>query len=233
LCKRRIKKVNRITKRAENRLTRLGGALLKDEKWRTRSCFVEESLLRKQRLWTLVLVAGGVGLIILVIVLWNSRRQQPENLHISNEQWREDLRYLARELPRRHANAFHFTPRDTFEKAVAELDLRLAHANGDEAWVGLQRLVSLVGDGHTLLRTPADAARFEMQIARFGSDYRVIAIDPVWKNAIGARAIKIGDVPVERVAELAHDLYARDENPPSAESFVESVLTTWARNYSG
>lgn len=180
--------------------------------------------MRRSFLWGLVLLAVAAGL----IVFWKNQQEQPENLNISSEQWRDDLRYLARELPKRHANAFHFTPRDSFEKAVAELDSQLAHANSDQAWVGLQRLVSLVGDAHTFLRTPNNDAGFQMDIARFGADYRVVDIDPAWKNVIGARVIKIGDVPVARAAELAHDLYSRDENPPSAESFVASVLTTGA-----
>ena len=78
-----------------------------------------------------------------LVMLWAGLRQKPENLQLSNQQWREDLQFLARELPKRHANAFHFTPRERFENAVADLDSKLANADADTAWVGLQRLVSL------------------------------------------------------------------------------------------
>jgi hypothetical protein len=180
--------------------------------------------MRSWRLGILIVAALAAA----SLLLWNNLRERPEDLDISTGQWRADLRYLARELPKRHANAFHFTPREAFEKAVADLDRQLAHANGDEAWVGMQRLVSFVGDAHTYLRTPRDDANFAMDIKRFGSDYRVVDIDPRWKNAIGTRVIRIGEVPVERASELAHELYSRDENPPSADSFVEGVLTTGA-----
>lgn len=173
-------------------------------------------------------VLGVVAVACVLVALWANLRERPENLHISGEQWREDLRYLARELPKRHANSFNYTPRDMFEKAVADLDAQLAHANADEAWVGFQRITSMIGDAHTYLQTPKDAADLNLDIARFGADYRVVDVDPVWKNAIGARVIKIGDVPVERCAELARGLYSRNENPPSGESFVEAVLTTAA-----
>ena len=181
--------------------------------------------MRKRLLWSL----GFAAVVCISVALWFSFREEPaENLHISSEQWREDLRYLARELPKRHANAFHYTPRDTFEKSVADLDAQLQHANADQSWVGFQRLVSLIGDAHTYLQTPKDAAGFNIDIARFGADYRIVDVDPAWKNTVGARVIKIADMPVERAADLAHELFSRDENPPSAESFVEAAITTGA-----
>ena len=81
------------------------------------------------------LAAFGVAGVL--VAFWIGLRQKPENLHLSTQQWREDLQFLARELPKRHANAFHFTPRERFEKAVADLDSQLEHADSDAAWVGL------------------------------------------------------------------------------------------------
>src|SRR5262245_1292549 len=41
------------------------------------------------------------------------------DLNLSTERWREDLHFFARELPKRHANAFHHVPQERFEAAVA------------------------------------------------------------------------------------------------------------------
>lgn len=43
---------------------------------------------------------------------------------VTKEQWREDLRYFARELPRRHKNLYHATSREQFERAFAENEPR-------------------------------------------------------------------------------------------------------------
>ena len=153
---------------------------------------------------------------------------KPENLQLTSQQWKEDLRYLARELPKRHANAFHFTPRANFEKAVADLDAQLDHADSDAAWVGMQRITSLVGDGHTYLRTPRDSAEFPIDIAHFGKEYRIVSVIPGLENALGARVVKVGDVPVERAAELCKELFSRDENPTLGEAFIDDSLTTGA-----
>jgi len=153
---------------------------------------------------------------------------QTENLQLPAAQWREDLAFLARELPARHANAFHYTPREQFEAAVASLDRQLAHLDGDATWTGMQRIVALVGDGHTYLQTPHDLANFPIEIARFGEDYRITSVVAGLENALGGRVLKVHDTPIARAAELILPLAARDENPPLAQAFVEDALTTGA-----
>ncbi|HYM75995.1 MAG TPA: S41 family peptidase [Candidatus Dormibacteraeota bacterium] len=165
-------------------------------------------------------LAVGVG------VLWSA--DKPENLQLSSQQWKEDLQFLARELPQRHANAFHFTQRAEFEKAVADLDAQLNHSDADAAWVGMQRITSLVGDGHTYLRTPRDSAGFPINIERFGEEYRIVSVVPGLENALGARVVKVGDTPVARAADLCKELFSRDENPSLAEGFIDDALTTGA-----
>jgi hypothetical protein len=109
-----------------------------------------------------VLLVGLASLALagILVALWSSLRQKPENLNLSTQQWREDLQFLAKQLPKRHANAFHFTPRERFEKAIVDLDAQLEHSNSDEAWVGMQRVTSLIGDAHTFLQTPGEFSRF-------------------------------------------------------------------------
>ena len=58
-----------------------------------------------------------VGLMLLVFL--SSCGTQNPNPQISSDAWREDLRYLARELPSRHVNAFHSVSRETFDAEVA------------------------------------------------------------------------------------------------------------------
>jgi hypothetical protein len=148
----------------------------------------------------------ALGVAGVLVAFWTGLRQKPENLQLSTQQWREDLQFLARELPKRHANAFHFTPRERFEKAVADLDSQLEHADSDTAWVGLQHIVSLVGDAHTYLQTPQDSASdLPIDIARFGEDYRIVSVDPGLKDALGARVINVGDLPIARAAALCKE----------------------------
>jgi hypothetical protein len=165
---------------------------------------------------------------IFVLLLSIPAYSQTENLDLSAAQWREDLAFLAHELPARHASAFHFTPREQFEAAVASLDAQVAHLNSDAIWTGMQRIVALVGDGHTFLREPRDAANLPIEIARFGEDYRISSVVAGLENALGGRVLKVHETPISRAAELILPLAARDENPPLAQSFVEDALSTGA-----
>lgn len=179
---------------------------------------------RKRLIWGTV----SLAIVAMAFGLWVFLQDKPENLQIPSKEWREDLRYLARELPKHHANAFHYTSREEFEEFVTQLDGPLLHSDSDAAWVGLQRLTSLVGDAHTYLQTPRDSADLPIDIARFGAEWRVVRIDPGLKNAIGARVLKIGGVPIERASEMGRELFSRDENPTAGDSFLNSALTTGA-----
>jgi hypothetical protein len=153
---------------------------------------------------------------------------QTENLQLPAAPWREDLAFLARELLARHANAFHYTPREQFETAVASLDRQIAHLDSDAIWTGMQRIVALVGDGHTHLQTPRDAANLPIEIARFGEEYRIVSVVAGLEKALGGRVLKVHDTPISLAAEIVLPLAARDENPPLAQAFVEDALTTGA-----
>jgi len=149
-----------------------------------------------------------------------------ERSDLSKEQWHEDLQFLAKELPKRHANAFHFISRQRFEAAVAELDHKLDHLNRDEIYVGMDRIANSTGDGHTYIRIPADNANFPIELQQFGDDYRLTAAASGNENALGARVTKIQDTPVARAHELLLSLTPSDETQVLRDSRAVDFLTT-------
>jgi Peptidase family S41 len=150
----------------------------------------------------------------------------PEVSGLTKEQWHEDLQFLARELPKRHANAFHFISRERFETEVSELDHKLDHLNSDEIYVGMDRIANLIGDGHTYIRVPADNAKFPIELRQFGDDYRLMATASGNENALGARVIEIQDAPIVRAHDLLLPLTPSDETPVLRNSRVLDFLTT-------
>jgi hypothetical protein len=63
--------------------------------------------------------------------------------------WIEDLDYFARELPKRHANAYANVPRSEFEAAVARLRSDIPRLKDHEVVVRFMALAAMVGDAHT------------------------------------------------------------------------------------
>jgi hypothetical protein len=147
-------------------------------------------------------------------------------LNPSPPQWREDLDFLARELPKRHADAFHFISRERFQAEVAELRGRLDHLNSDEIYSDMDRIANLIGDGHTYIEVPEDSANLPIDIQRFGEEYRVVATAAGNEKALGMRVIKIQDTPIARAAELLLSLTPADETPVLRDSRVAGFLTT-------
>lgn len=68
---------------------------------------------------------------------------------MTRDQWREDIDYLAQELPQRHANLFYTLSEEDFHSRVGQLKASLDAMNGDEIIVELQKLVAAAGDAHT------------------------------------------------------------------------------------
>ncbi len=147
-------------------------------------------------------------------------------LSLSKEQWRQDLAYLAAELPKRHANAFHFISRERFEAEVAELDGKLDRLNADEIYAGMDRIANLIGDGHTYMKVPEDNANFPIDLERFRDEYRVVATTSGNEKALGTRVIKIQDIPIARVQELLLALTPADETQVLRDLRVLGFLTT-------
>jgi tetratricopeptide (TPR) repeat protein len=112
------------------------------------------------------------------------------------DDWREDLRVLATEVPKRHPNAFAKTTREQWDGAVKALDARLPQLKRHEVIVEFMRLVALVGDGHTAIVPEADERigfhRFPIQLYDFYDGLFIISADSAHANLVGAKVITIG-----------------------------------------
>lgn len=155
-------------------------------------------------------------------ICWAS---SPETLQLSTAQWREDLQFIARELPKRHLNAFHHTSRERFEASVADLDRALPQLDAAQAYVGMLRIVNSIGDGHTHLRFPKSSDDFPLNVNRFGNEYRVVCAAPRFAKAVGGRVVAINETPIARVRELILSATPQDETPQYREALVSGWMT--------
>ena len=129
------------------------------------------------------------------------------------EAWREDLRFLASELPKRHASLFARMDEELFKRAVADLDARIPSLPSHEMAVGLARIVAMAGDGHTELFLRQEATgfrRFPLGLHYFGPDLYVLYASPEHREAVGRKVIRIGLTPSRAAYEKVEPLLARD-----------------------
>jgi hypothetical protein len=168
------------------------------------------------------LLACGLTLLILL----SSCASQNATTEITSDGWREDLRYLARELPSRHVNAFHTIGREAFAGEVARLDAAIPRLNGDEVLVGLMRIVALVGDGHTHLDLPPSFLRYPLELQWFGDELRVVAAAAPYHAAVGARVLAIGSTPINDAMSRATQIVPRGENDGRTRLLATMQLTS-------
>ncbi len=131
----------------------------------------------------------------------------------SKEKWREDLRFIAEEIPKRHKNAFHFVSREKFEKAVADLDKQIPVLNDTQIVFGFAKLFAMIGDGHTSLHWNWAYGEVPLRLFWFGKELRVVKTDVRFPRTNGAKIVKIGGIPVEEIYKRSQEYISQDETP--------------------
>jgi len=123
--------------------------------------------------------------------------------------WREDLRAIASELPRRHKNAFFRATRASFDSAVAQLDADIPSLRRDQVIVGLMRIVAMLNDAHTVLPVEiGDRVAFHgfpIRLHLFTDGLFVQAASPEYRSLVGARVVQLGPVSAQAAMDsVAH-----------------------------
>ncbi len=145
-------------------------------------------------------------------------------LKLTAQQWREDLHYFATELPKVHANPFYHLSREAFESAVAVADKALQHADGDQAYVAIDRIANAIGDGHTFVIWPDDLSRMPLIIRFFDGQYRIVAVAPGNERVLGTRVVKVGGVPIDEVVAKLRPFTPAAETKTLGDIRIEDFL---------
>lgn len=146
------------------------------------------------------------------------------------EQWRQDLRHLAGEMPRRHRNLFHAMTREQFDAAVKRLDERIPTLARHQIIVELGRIVAMVKDGHTSIQgmpfhPKINFRSYPVTLYLYKDGLFVQSADPKYAGAVGGRVIKIGSATAEEAMRSAGELVFHD-NEMGIKAFAPMVVMT-------
>jgi hypothetical protein len=148
---------------------------------------------------------------------------------VEAEKWREDLRFMAQELPTRHKNLFHTMTRQQFDDAVRKLDERIPSLARHQIIVELARIVAMAGDGHTSINFLFDSKigfrYYPVALYLFKDGLFVYAADGQYASAVGGRVVKIGNASAEQALNAVRNLIARD-NEMGFKDHAPLLLTT-------
>jgi tetratricopeptide (TPR) repeat protein len=128
--------------------------------------------------------------------------------------WHEDLRFMAAEMPKRHASPFHAMTRADFDRAVRRLDTRLPRLRRHEVILELARIAAMVGDGHTNVAPARDPKigfhALPLKLYLFSDGLWVRAADSAHAGLVGSRVVRLGRATVEQAMAAVRPLIARD-----------------------
>ena len=130
---------------------------------------------------------------------------------LSKAEWRDDLRYLASELPKRHKNAFHHITRAQFEMEVAKLDAAIPSLETDQIIIGMLEITAQVGDAHTYVHLPRSFHDYPLSLYWFGNELRVTRTTAPYSRALGARVVRIGGMSITNLSKRIRRVLAHDE----------------------
>ncbi len=178
-----------------------------------------------------------IGGLLLAVLLWISptrpalpqepAREGARQGESEAEKWREDLRAMAREMPKRHRNLFHTVTRGQFEAAVEKLDQRIPSLGRHQIIVEMARVAAMVGDGHTNIaptRDPRIGFRtYPIRLYLFKDGLYVRAAAREHADLVGARVVGIGNAPWESAYESVKQIIGRD-NEMGAKFFAPFLL---------
>jgi hypothetical protein len=117
--------------------------------------------------------------------------------HLSSEEWREDLHYLAQQMPLKHKQLFHTMTEAAFQDAVRRLDADIPQLNDDQIFVRFAQIMAMVQDGHTGFDTlplppPDSKDRIPIRFDRYDDGIYVRAAAPEYADAVGGKVVKVG-----------------------------------------
>lgn len=143
--------------------------------------------------------------------------------HLSAQQWREDLHYLAQEMPKQHKSLFHTMTQAQFEQAVQTLDADIPHLNDDEIVVRLAQIGAMVKDGHSgleLLDVPGNV-HIPVLFVQYSDGVYVRAAAPEYAEAVGGKVMTLSTSTIEDAMKRIDTIASMDPNNPGHQ-------TAWA-----
>jgi len=123
------------------------------------------------------------------------------------EKWREDLKYLAGELPKRHKNLFFKITRERFEGEIARIVESVPKLSDSEIELALLRLTAMIGDAHTNIWY-YKARTYPIDLYQFSDGIFCTAATEGYKKTLGAELVKIGKTDIERAKEIVCSIIA-------------------------
>ena len=153
-----------------------------------------------------------------------SLRSDPEFLEIAGRPdttgwsrdygWRRDLDFLREEVRRLNADYRNGPLPEEFERRYGELKEKVPQLSDEEIFVGMNRMLAVLRQGHTSIYNPSDSrlpyTGLPFQMYLFPEGIFIVDAVEQHKNLIGSRVISIQGVPAEEALRRVNETQSVD-----------------------
>lgn len=161
-------------------------------------------------------VARSTTLILILLSLPIPGCAQTDNAgarQLSREdRWRQDLQFLAAELPRRHKNLFFRLGQADFLRAIATLDKSIPALSDQEITVELMRLFAAVGDSHTGFQRWPFHTHYPLGLLWFEDGLYLMLAPAAYKQYLGMRLVSIGKTDLKQAYARIQELIPHEND---------------------
>jgi Peptidase family S41 len=126
--------------------------------------------------------------------------------------WREDLKFLAAELPAQHLKAFHTISREEWDRRVRELDEAIPTLDETRIVIRMAALVAAVGDAHTSLDARGRMSQYPVQLKGFPEGVFAVGATPEHTDLLGARLVSIDGTNADKARDAVGALATREND---------------------
>ena len=182
----------------------------------------EVSMIRRSR--STIFIAVSVLIAFIGVGLSDSTQKlasSPDELTL--EQWKQDLDFLAFELPKRHKNLYHHISQSEFQTQIRGLQEKLASVDLDEILVGLMKIIATVGDSHTTLGYRPQRA-LPLMLYWFKDGIAILNTTSAYRDFLFGKITAIGGMPIDDVVDALTAIVPH-ENDAQVKNKIPNLLT--------
>jgi hypothetical protein len=165
-----------------------------------------------------VRVAGGALAFVLccgMISGWHTSASAQQTPSVTREErWQQDLNFFAREFPNDHMDFAKIYSKEKFAAEMASIEQATPQSSDAQIILRLMRLVANGHVGHTHVLFPPQPMAFHrlpLTLYWYSDGLGLIAAAPEYKDALGARVVRIGTMTPQQL-ETAVEPYIAHEN---------------------
>ncbi|HKG24308.1 MAG TPA: tetratricopeptide repeat protein [Thermomicrobiales bacterium] len=131
-----------------------------------------------------------------------------------DEGWRDDLRFLAREVKRRAFMPFRESPEVRFDDAVEALNRAIPGLRDAQILVEMAKLLRLLGDAHAYVAAPDERPDLKrsipLRLFLFEEGLHVVAAEPAYESVLGGEVLAFGESASQDAIDAVNQLIGAD-----------------------